>query len=168
MLNLLKRSVKKEIYLAGYEHTIEFGDNDLCERFLVAQGISREAARMQYSAMKLTFRGDRLVKVEELEEGENLGARELTASERRFAYREIPIHTCLDLVSNPAGHHQLGGEPPEGFQLPAGDLAVPLQYLGFFNRADPNFAWLPMEHFQLVCPIFSISKSALSKCSCST
>jgi hypothetical protein len=59
----------------------------------------------------------------------------------------------LELTPNPKGLHQLGGEQPADFQLPAHQLVVPFQYLGYLSAADPALNWLPFN-LHLTCPIY--------------
>lgn len=51
------------------------------------------------------------------------------------------------------GLHQLGGLPPEEFEIPANRFKVDFQYLGFINNQDKLMNWLPFR-LHLICPIF--------------
>jgi hypothetical protein len=157
-MNLLKKlfgqkdqAAAKTQFLAGWEVTFDNGDT--CERFMQTQGIDEKTATTIWSAIKLSYAGEKLVAAEDYREGEP-SPREMTADEWNLPYREIPVHPIHALMPAPAGAHRLGGDIPHGFTIPK-DAQVPVsfQYLGYIDPKDPVFSWLPFT-LHLTCPIF--------------
>ncbi|MEI9911028.1 MAG: hypothetical protein WDO71_15940 [Bacteroidota bacterium] len=64
--------------------------------------------------------------------------------------RFIPL---FEFIPGAAGIHQLGGEVPEEFILPAHNLVTSFQYIGFIDNRDNAFSWLPFK-VHLICPIY--------------
>ncbi len=58
-----------------------------------------------------------------------------------------------EIAFDKLGKHQLGGEIPDGFEIPKNEFKGGFQYLGLINNSDNIFSWLPFE-LNLICPIF--------------
>lgn len=59
-----------------------------------------------------------------------------------------------ELIREENGIHQIGGEVPQDFIIPANEFKGGFQYLGFIDNADPLFAWLPFK-VNLIHPIYT-------------
>lgn len=140
----------KIIYLAGWE--VNFNGDQQCENFIATQITNKETVESLYSGIELVFENDKLVKAYNYEGGKK-SERELTTDEIGLSHPDFPPNKILQLVENPNGRHQLGGEIPSDFKLPENNCVVPFQYLGFIDNNDKNFSWIPFK-LHLTCPIF--------------
>ena len=59
-----------------------------------------------------------------------------------------------ELVRDVNGRHQIGGEVPQDFMIPANEFIAGFQYLGFIDNSDPLFFWLPFK-VNLIHPIYT-------------
>ncbi len=59
-----------------------------------------------------------------------------------------------ELVRDENGKHQIGGEVPQDFIIPANEFIAGFQYLGFIDNSDPLFSWLPFK-VNLIHPIYT-------------
>lgn len=59
-----------------------------------------------------------------------------------------------ELVRNEDGKHQIGGEVPAAFNIPANEFIAGFQYLGYVDNSDPIFSWLPFK-VNLIHPIYT-------------
>jgi hypothetical protein len=59
-----------------------------------------------------------------------------------------------ELVRDPNGKHQIGGEIPKNFAIPDNEFIGGYHYLGFIDNSDPLFSWLPFK-INLIHPIYS-------------
>lgn len=59
-----------------------------------------------------------------------------------------------EFIHDSNGLHQIGGDIPHGFKTPGNEFPGGFQYLGFINKADKHFKWLPFS-LHLICPIFT-------------
>lgn len=150
--NLFKKqnSKTKSIFLAGWE--VHLNGDQQCENFMATQITSKGIVETLYSGIELVFENDKLVKAFDYEEG-NKKERELKVDEIGLEFKEFEENKILQLIEDDDGLHQLGGEIPNGFQLPENNCIVPFQYLGFIDNQDKNFTWLPFK-LNLTCPIY--------------
>lgn len=51
------------------------------------------------------------------------------------------------------GINYLGGDIPQEFTIPENNCPGSFQYLGFLNKNDPAFDWLPSD-IHLICPVY--------------
>lgn len=51
----------------------------------------------------------------------------------------------FEFVEDATGLHQVGGDFPEGFVVPANDFPGSFQYIGFIDNVDSHFSWLPFK-----------------------
>ncbi|KFC21884.1 hypothetical protein [Epilithonimonas lactis] len=51
------------------------------------------------------------------------------------------------------GLHKLGGKFPSNFIIPKNDFLSGFQYVGFINKGDNYFDWIPFD-IHLICPIY--------------
>lgn len=59
----------------------------------------------------------------------------------------------LEFYKNENGLHTLGGNFPADFTVPENEFLSGFQYIGFINRSDIYFNWLPFD-VHLICPIY--------------
>lgn len=57
------------------------------------------------------------------------------------------------LLRNPSGKSYLGGEIPDGFNIPENECPGSFQYLGYLNNQDRGFRFLK-SGLHLTCPIY--------------
>lgn len=60
----------------------------------------------------------------------------------------------FEIVRDPSGIHQIGGEAPVNFTIPENKFPGGIQYLGCIKKADALFDWLPFD-LHLIHPIYS-------------
>jgi hypothetical protein len=144
------RDTVKRIYLAGWE--VQLNGNQQCENFIATQITTNEMADHLYQGIELIFENNKLSKAYDMEEG-NRRPRTLEQDEIGLSLPNFPPNQILQFLENDQGKHQLGGEIPKSFTLPAFSGRVPFQYLGFISNLDSNFAWLPFN-FHLTCPVY--------------
>lgn len=158
--NLFDKRVsrKKVQFFSGWEVKLDGGSH--CEAFLCTQCIDEETAHASFSYVQLSFGPDDLLQTGQLFFD---GKEEIEG----HLYKEIQFEKAIGIMkfqprtpnkvfvfmNDHRGIHQLGGELPAGFQLPASRLTVPFQYLGYLDNKGGAFAWLPFR-LHLVCPIF--------------
>lgn len=150
--NLFNRQTKttKNIFLSGWE--VDLNGDQQCENFIATQITNKQTVEKNYSGIELVFENNKLIKAYDYREGSRKD-KQLTADEMGLEYKEFEENRILQLVGNLNGPHQIGGEIPNGFQLPENDCAVPFQYLGFIDNKDKYFNWLPFT-VHLTFPIF--------------
>lgn len=140
----------KSVFLVGFE--VDLNGDQQCENFIATQISNKGAIDTLYCGIELVFEDNKLVKAYEYEEGSRR-ERQLKADEIGLRYKEFVENRLLQLVEDKSGLHQIGGELPNGFQLPENNCVVPFQYLGFIDNRDKNFSWLPFK-VHLTCPIY--------------
>lgn len=59
-----------------------------------------------------------------------------------------------ELVKDPKGKHQIGGDIPSNFKIPDNEFMAGFQYLGFIDNVDDVFNWLPFK-VNLIHPIYA-------------
>jgi hypothetical protein len=140
----------KRIYLAGWDVELDGGEH--CEDFIATQITTEETIKHLSSGIELVFENDRLAKAFDYNDGKKK-VRKLTGKEIGLAFKKYPENHIYQFTEASRGKHQLGGEAPEGFTLPACNSAVPFQYLGYIDNTDSVFHWLPFR-VHLTCPIY--------------
>lgn len=150
VLEISKDSSMKVIYLIGWEVFLN-GDQD-CTNFIATQITNKSTFERASQGLELIFKEDKLSFVNEYYDGEKV-ERPLKKEEIGLDYCPYPENKILNLVESANGPHQLGGEIPNDFALPENKCKVPFQYLGFIDKHDPNFNWLPFR-FHLIFPIY--------------
>ncbi len=145
-----KNKMAKRVFLAGWE--VHLNGDKQCENFIATQITNKETVETLYSGIELVFENNKLIRAYDYQEG-NRKDRELKPDEIGLEYKEFEENQILQLVEDPNGLHQLGGEIPDDFQLPENNCVVPFQYLGFINNQDKNLSWLKFK-VNMTCPIF--------------
>lgn len=140
----------KRIYLAGWE--AHFNGDQQCENFIATQITNKETILDIDNGIELVFENEKLVKAYDYEYGDKK-KRPLKQDELGFPFLDLKPNKYLKLVENENGLHQLGGEIPFDFKLPENKCVVPFQYLGYIEKTEKNFDWLPFK-LHLTCPIF--------------
>lgn len=138
------------IYLIGWEVLLN-GDQQ-CQNFIATQITDQQTFEHTGFGLELIFTNKKLTLVNEYNDGVRT-ERILEKEEIGMPYFEFKKNKILNAIESNDGLHQLGGELPDGFQLPENNCAVPFQYLGFIDHRDPNFGWLPFK-LHLTCPIY--------------
>lgn len=59
----------------------------------------------------------------------------------------------IEFIESQKGKHQIGGKKPSNFKYPKNEFLANFQYIGFINRDDDLFKWLPFN-LHLICPIY--------------
>lgn len=143
--------MKQEIYLKDW-HKIPFNGNQEYEKFVKTQITDKETLENSFNGYKLIFENGKLIKIFDYEDGEYT-EKELSENEIGLKLPKYGLNKFYKIVEDELGFHQLGGEVPEGFQIPENDCIVPFQYLGYFDNKDKNFDWIKFR-LHLICPIF--------------
>lgn len=141
----------KSIYLADWE-TRQIGSGYLISEDVIATHITNKKTAEALSGIELVFENDKLSKAYHLDKDKKT-ERNLKSEEVGLEYKEFEENRKLELIEDKNGHHQLGGEIPNEFQLPENNCAVPFQYLGYINNQDEIFNWLPFK-LHLTFPIY--------------
>lgn len=149
---------KKVQFFSGWEVKLDGGPH--CEAFLLTQCIDEATALASSSYIQLSFGSDDLLQKGQLffdgkeeTEGHLYNEMQFEKGIGILKFQSRRPHKVFAFISDHRGMHQLGGELPAGFQLPAPRLAVPFQYLGYLDNKGEAFAWLPFR-LQLICPVF--------------
>lgn len=142
--------MQKSIFLAGWE--VLLNGDEQCENFIATQATYKETVEFINNGLELVFDNDRLVRAYDYAAGRKT-ERPLQTDEIGLPYTAVEARHILQLIDNNNGLHQLGGEIPADFQLPANNCVVPFQYLGFINNQDKHFNWLPFK-IHLTFPIY--------------
>lgn len=148
----------KEQFFIG--HNVKLENSRELQRFFQTQQTDEQTAKNSSDYLCLKYDNNDLLSsaaiywMGELEDNfhinENLGTANAIGN---LKYQEYPLHTIQRFDRNPNGIHQIGGEKPDGFVLPTGNIPVPFQYLGYISQSDKLFNWLPFN-LQLTCPIY--------------
>lgn len=140
----------KRVYLAGWDVHLDGGEH--CEDFIATQITTKEIIGNVSSGIELVFENDALVKAFEYDDG-NKTEKELKHDEIGLRFQKFPLNRVYNFEESPRGKHQLGGEVPKGFTMPACNTVVPFQYLGFIDNKAKMFDWLPFK-LHLTSPIY--------------
>jgi hypothetical protein len=140
----------KRIYLAGWDVELDGGEH--CEDFIATQITTQETIKHLSTGIELVFENDKLVKAFDYDDGKKK-TRRLRKEEIGLAFKKYPENHIYQFTEASKGKHQLGGEAPKGFTIPACNSAVPFQYLGYIDNTDSIFRWLPFK-VHLACPIY--------------
>ncbi len=148
-------STRKKLY---FNEEFYLDDSDLCQIYLQNHGVDEATAKLlllESFAMRLVFKGEKLLSKDTGDGGEWLNIRIQDETEAKFRYRDIPIHPVYIIEYEEHGLHYLGGKAPSGFQFPTHpNLPVSCQYIGKISNQDPVFQWLPVAELHLIYPLF--------------
>lgn len=149
---------KKNHYLAGWEVVLD-GEEHF-ESFLETQSVDKRTAEKGRSYIQLIYGEDDLLAdarlfIDGVQETSGHIFNNLKSSEAigRLKYKELRVNKIFNFTEDPDGMHWMGGEGPVGFQFPENNCPGSFQYIGFINRNDPSFSWLPFS-LNLVCPVY--------------
>jgi hypothetical protein len=140
----------KRIFLAGWDVELDGGPH--CEDFIATQITTEETIKHLSTGIELVFENEKLVKAFDYGDGKKK-TRRLRKEEIGLAFKKFPENHIYQFKEAGRGKHQLGGEAPRGFTMPACNSAVPFQYLGYIDNTDSIFRWLPFK-VHLTCPIY--------------
>lgn len=144
------QNTEKHLFLAGWE--VELNGDAQCYAFIKTHATDKKTACSLGTAIELVFKDEVLAGAYDLEGGRRI-PRPLKATEQKFRYVETPLNTAWQIVPAERAESYLGGEPPQGFQMPVFPFNAPFQYLGKLSAADEAFQWLPFD-LHLVAPVY--------------
>mgnify|MGYP005748049069 FL=1 len=141
--------MKQKIYLAGSE--VRLNGDERCYNFLNTQAISGTLAKSSVDALELVFENGKLIQKFkwQYEDRDQIDIKE---DEVNFTYIPAPIHDFFALQKAKNGDSFLGGEVPEGFQLPRLKACPSFQYIGTLSPKTEGLGWLSFD-FHMVAPI---------------
>lgn len=154
-----KPGVEEKVqFFSGWEVKLDGGPH--CEAFLLTQCVDKETALASSTYIQLSFGPDDLLQKGQLffdgkeeTEGHLYNDLQFEKAVGTMKFHPRTPNKVFAFMHDDRGVHQLGGELPPGFQLPAVKLRVPFQYLGYLDNKDEAFAWLPFR-LHLICPVF--------------
>ncbi len=142
--------MKQKIFLEGSE--VRLNGDDQCYRFLKTQAISGPLAKSSADALELVFEDGKLIKKFNWQY-EFRDELDIEKDEIGFLYFPVSEHVYFALQKAKQGNSYLGGELPEGFQLPKLDTRPAFQFLGTLSPKTEGLEWLPFD-FHLIAPIY--------------
>ena len=134
--------MKQKIFLQGSE--VRLNGDDQCFRFLKTQAISGSLAKSSADALELVFVNGKLIQKFNWQY-EDRDQIDIEEDEVNFTYFPAPIHDFFALQKAKNGDSFLGGELPEGFQLPILRACPSFQYLGTLSPKTEGLGWLPFD-----------------------
>lgn len=142
--------MKQKIFLEGSE--VRLNGDEQCYRFLNTQAISGSLAKSSADALELVFENGKLNQKFNWQY-EFRDQLELEEDEIGFPYFSAPIHDYFALKAGKEGYSFLGGELPEGFQLPKLGACPSFQFIGTLSPKTEGLEWLPFD-LHLAAPIY--------------
>jgi hypothetical protein len=142
--------MKQKIFLEGSE--VRLNGDDQCYRFLKTQAISGPLAKSSADALELVFEDGKLIKKFNWQY-EFRYELDIEKDEIGFPYFPVSEHVYFALQKAKQGDSFLGGELPEGFQLPKLDSRPAFQFLGTLSPKTEGLEWLPFD-FHITVPIY--------------
>jgi len=77
----------------------------------------------------------------------------LRSLEGVLTYEYFEINEIYNFIKYDVGLHHFGGKCPKDFTIPENNCPGSFQYIGYINKEDEPFEWLPFD-LNLICPIF--------------
>lgn len=140
------------IYTIGYAPFLRGNCDDYFENYCIDAATATNTIIMRSN--RFTFKDGFLISHEVWEDDNpQFEAQDLNEEQKKIPYKEAVPKKILSALLNDEGVHQFGGEPPSDFIMPKHHLPINFQYIGYINRQDEFFKFLPFDKLHLVYPM---------------